>query len=82
MTVSKEKIFALAKEGKLWAGNLIDGFSSTDCKIENRTPIDNSIIGYIADGNAQDVEVAVKVARETFEIGTWSKLSPPSERKK
>jgi len=81
MTVSKEKIFALAKEGKLWAGNLIDGFSSTDCKIENRTPIDNSIIGYIADGNAQDVEVAVKVARETFETGTWSKLSP-SERKK
>lgn len=81
MTVSKEQIFTLAKEGKLWAGNLIDGFSSADCKIENRTPIDNSIIGYIADGNAQDVEAAVKVARETFETGTWSKLSP-SERKK
>lgn len=81
MTVSREQVFALAKEGKLWAGNLIDGFTSTADKLENRTPIDNSLIGYIADGDERDVDAAVKVARETFEAGIWSQLSP-NERKK
>ena len=32
MTVSKEQIFTLAKEGKLWAGNLIDGFRAQTVK--------------------------------------------------
>lgn len=81
MIVLKEQVFTLAKEGKLWAGNLIEGFTSAACKIENRTPIDNSKIGYIADGDARDVDAAVKVARNTFEVGTWSQLSP-GERKK
>jgi len=81
MTVTREQVFALAKEGKLWAGNLIDGFTSAAGKLENCTPIDNSLIGYIADGDARDVDAAVKVARDTFEAGIWSQLSP-SERKK
>lgn len=81
MIATKEQVFSLAKEGKLWAGNLIANFERTTAKLENRTPIDNSIIGYIADGEKEDVEAAVKVARATFEAGSWSQISP-SERKK
>ncbi|MDT0454088.1 aldehyde dehydrogenase family protein, partial [Streptomyces sp. DSM 40473] len=35
---------------------------------------------YIADGSAQDVHAAVCIARETFDEGCWSGLSP-QERK-
>lgn len=81
MTMNKEAVFAQGKAGKLWAGNLIANYQHHDNKLENRTPIDNSVIGYIADGNADDVNAAVAVARATFEAGDWRDLSP-SERKK
>lgn len=80
MKRSKEVVFEQAKQAELWAGHLIAGHSESTQKLENRTPIDNSLIGYIADGEASDVEAAVKVARESFESGEWSRLSP-SERK-
>ncbi|WP_335738787.1 aldehyde dehydrogenase [Rheinheimera metallidurans] len=81
MSLTKEQVFAQAKAGKLWAGNLIAGFVGNTAKLENRTPIDNSVIGYIADGDALDVDAAVTVARATFEQGPWSQLAP-GERKK
>lgn len=81
MALNKEQIFSKAKSGQLWAGNLIAGHTDSGSKLENRTPIDNSVIGYIADGNAKDVDAAVKIARTTFESGVWSQLAP-SERKK
>jgi len=77
---TKEEIFQLAKDGKLWAGNLIAEHISSSGKIECVSPIDNVVIGYIADGNARDIDAAVKVARDTFEGGEWSQKSP-SERK-
>ncbi|MBP6116481.1 MAG: aldehyde dehydrogenase [Neisseriaceae bacterium] len=81
MPLSKEQVFAQAQAGELWAGNLIAGHVGTAAKLANHTPIDNSLIGYIGDGDAADVEAAVAVARTTFEAGTWSHLAP-SERKK
>ncbi|MDO5678960.1 MAG: aldehyde dehydrogenase [Pelistega sp.] len=80
MKIAKETIFEQAKQGKLWAGHLVLNHTETDRKLENRTPIDNSLIGYIADGEAADIDAAVTVARQSFESGEWSRLSP-AERK-
>lgn len=80
MLITKEQIFERAKQSKLWAGNLIAGYQSGSAKLKNYTPIDNSAIGYIADGSAQDVHAAVNIARETFEEGCWSGLSPQERR--
>lgn len=80
MKLNQQQVFELAKQGKLWAGNLIDGVNISQPKLENRTPIDNSLIGYIADGEARDVDAAVKVARNTFKSGEWSALSPQKRK--
>lgn len=78
--LTKEQVFQLAKDKQLYAGNLIEGASST-LTVENTTPIDNSVIGNIADATAEDVDVAVVSAREQFNHGEWRKL-PPAERKR
>jgi gamma-glutamyl-gamma-aminobutyraldehyde dehydrogenase len=80
MPQNKEAIFAQAREGKLWAGNLIPSHAEQAERLENMTPIDNSRIGYIAAGSAADIDAAVRVARQCFESGEWSRRSP-AERK-
>lgn len=80
MVKRKEEIFALAESGKLVVNNLISGHTSSAGTLENISPIDKKVIGTIADGDASDIDAAVKVARETFESGVWSKQSP-AERK-
>ncbi|MGG4607546.1 aldehyde dehydrogenase [Providencia sp. Me31A] len=80
MKISQEQVFERAKQASLWAGNLIEGHLGHQHKLENRTPIDNSLIGYIEDGDAEDIDAAVLVARNTFNQGTWRDLSP-QERK-
>lgn len=80
MIKTKEEIFTLAENGQLMAMNLIDGYRAHTDRLENISPIDKKVIGYITDGNAQDVNLAVKVARQTFESGIWRKKSP-AERK-
>ena len=47
MNKSIEDVFKLAKEGKLYAGNLIDGNPRSEAKIDNYTPIDNTLIGHL-----------------------------------
>lgn len=81
MTVSKETIFARAREGQLWAGHLIPGHPEASTRLDNTTPIDNSVIGQIAAGSSVDIDAAVAVARRSFESGEWSQR-PPAERKK
>lgn len=78
--LSVQQVFELTKQGKLFAGNLIVGGKPAKT-VENTTPIDNSVIGQIADGTADDVDVAVKTARECFESGEW-KDKHPAERKR
>ncbi|NOL48718.1 aldehyde dehydrogenase [Pelistega europaea] len=75
-----QEIFDLAAKGQLWAGHLIPGYVTSESKLETRTPIDDSLIGYIADGDAHTVDAAVKVARQTFESEVWSGLSPVARR--
>ncbi|MGH8842998.1 MAG: aldehyde dehydrogenase family protein, partial [Advenella sp.] len=80
MTLSKDTIFEQAARGELWAGHLIPDHSSTGSKLENRSPIDNAVIGHIADGEAHDMDAAVAAARASFVSGEWSQLAP-AERK-
>ncbi|WP_367111785.1 aldehyde dehydrogenase [uncultured Psychrobacter sp.] len=78
--ITKEQVFEQAKQRQLWAGHLIAADNLSEATIDNYTPIDNSVIGQIASGNASDVDVAVKVARDSFEHGEWRRLAP-AERK-
>ncbi len=80
MVKRQEEIFALAESGKLIVNHLIEGHRHHADTLENISPIDKKIIGTIADGDASDVDAAVKVARATFESGIWSQQSP-AERK-
>jgi betaine-aldehyde dehydrogenase len=62
-------------EHKLW----IDG-AWTDSKGGGRLAIENSATGAqiaeVVDGNREDVDRAVRAAREAFYDGRWSKLTP------
>src|SRR5690625_3037792 len=80
MASSKQDIFARAQRGELHAPQLIAGFAGNDDGLENRTPIDNSVIGKLGAGGAAEVDAAVKAARACFDAGAWSRKSP-SERK-
>lgn len=77
---TKEQVFEQAKQQKLWAGQLTVADPQSEATLDNYTPIDNTLIGQIAAGTAEDVDAAVKVARDGFENGTWRRLAP-SERK-
>ena len=81
MPQTKERIFEQARAGQLWAGHLIPGHAAPGARLENTTPIDNSVIGAIEAGTAADVDLAVRAARATFKSGEWSGLAP-AERKR
>ena len=80
MSITKEQIFEQAKQQKLWAGHLIAADNLSTATLDNITPIDNSVIGQIASGSADDIDIAVKIARDSFENGAWRRLAP-AERK-
>lgn len=80
MKKTQHYVFEQARAGKLWAGNLIADHQDSGAELENKTPIDDSLIGFIADGCADDVNAAVVIARKTFNSGLWQGLSP-QERK-
>ncbi len=81
MPQTKERIFEQARAGQLWAGHLIPGHAAPGARLENTTPIDNSVIGAIEAGTAADVDLAVRAARASFKSGEWSGLAP-AERKR
>ena len=56
-----EQIFEAAKAGSLRAGHLIPNHADSGKKLENRTPIDNSLIGYIADGLTENGYIGLAV---------------------
>ncbi|MGD8809012.1 MAG: 5-carboxymethyl-2-hydroxymuconate semialdehyde dehydrogenase [Gammaproteobacteria bacterium] len=62
--------------------HLIDGRSDTGRSrrtFENSTPIDNSVIGDVASGNAADIDAAAQAAASAFE--TWRAV-PGKERRR
>lgn len=78
--ISKKQVFEKAKQQQLWAGHLIAADHLSDATLDNYTPIDNSVIGQIASGTSGDVDIAVQIARDSFENGEWRRLAP-AERK-
>ncbi|MFT0533787.1 aldehyde dehydrogenase [Castellaniella hirudinis] len=81
MPQSKEQIFEQARAGALWAGHLMPGHQAGGARLDNTTPIDNSVIGGIEAGTAADIDQAVRHARASFKSGEWSQLAP-AERKR
>ena len=53
--------------------------SVSGATFENRSPIDGSLLGDVAAGDAADVDLAAKAASEAF--GVWGSM-PPTERKR
>lgn len=80
MPLSKEQIFEQARAGRLWAGNLIPGYQGAGGWLDNVTPIDNSAIGTIEAGTAQDIDAAVRTGRAALKSGVWSGLSPAQRK--
>jgi len=69
--IESQKLFIGNKKIPAQSGEILDVTS----------PIDGKILTTIANANANDVNNAVKIAREAFENGSWSKAAP-QERKK
>lgn len=59
-------------------GRLVDSVSGETFKTVN--PATGKVLADIASCNEEDVDMAVKVARKSFESGVWSDMNP-SERK-
>src|SRR3546814_18209195 len=77
MTMTKEDVFAQARKGELWAGNLIPGHTGDNAeRLVNTTPIDNSPIGHIQAGPAAVMDAAGAIARHGFQSREWSALFP------
>jgi len=81
MKQSKEDVFQRAREGRLYAGNLIAGRGPAAQRLDTHTPMDDSLIGQVDSSSEADVDAAVKLARRSFESGEWSALAP-AERKR
>ncbi len=80
MSITKEQVFEQGEQQTLWAGHLIAADNLSTATIDNYTPINNTLIGQIASGTSEDVDIAVRVARDSFENGEWRHLAP-AERK-
>jgi len=60
-------------------GNYVD--SQTGKTFESISPVDGKLITNVSECDIEDVNKAVKAAREVFEKGSWSRMAP-SKRKK
>ncbi|MDW4691816.1 aldehyde dehydrogenase family protein, partial [Escherichia coli] len=52
-----------------------------EARIDVVSPIDGRLLTTIADGNAGDIDRAVKRARDAFEQGGWSRAAPAQRKK-
>lgn len=62
----QERIFA--------GGEYVQASSTEVLTVEN--PFDRSIVGHAPDGSPEDVDRAVTAARQAFDSGSWSGLTP------
>lgn len=69
----------LSIEGRLFvAGDYRDAASGET--FESRTPRDGSVLAHVARGGAEDVDAAVRAAREAFDDGRWRDLAPRARK--
>lgn len=67
----------MRKRGHVIDGKEVDSLSGNTFSTTN--PANEQIIAQVADGSTEDVDLAVKSARNAFEQGPWSRM-PPWER--
>jgi acyl-CoA reductase-like NAD-dependent aldehyde dehydrogenase len=60
-------------------GHYVDAASGAT--FDNRSPIDGRALGKVASCEAEDVDRAVRSARQAYRKGSWSQL-PPAQRKR
>ena len=48
---------------------------------ENRSPIDGRLLGWVARGQAADIDLAVSAARVAFDDGRWARKAPAARKK-
>ncbi|HRA53753.1 MAG: aldehyde dehydrogenase [Tabrizicola sp.] len=65
----------LSPEGRCFInGAYVD--SASGATLESVDPATGRVLGLIADGGVEDVDLAVKAARQAFDSGVWSQMSP------
>ena len=77
MTTENYKSIAkkLKFEGRAFInGKYVDAIDGQ--KFENINPATGDVLCSVAKCNHKDVDLAVKIARKSFESGVWSKTSP------
>nr|WP_314256834.1 aldehyde dehydrogenase family protein [uncultured Devosia sp.] len=76
-----EKVQAfLAKPHKLLiGGKWVDAVSGRQFEVED--PATGAIIAKVAEGDQQDVDLAVKAARQAFEKGPWATMLPAERQR-
>jgi len=50
-------------------------------RIEVLNPATGKVLGYAAAGGAEDIDLAVKAARQAFETGPWPSMPPVARAK-
>jgi len=76
----QQRVAALNLPGKAYInGRFVDALSGET--FANISPRNGRVLNHVASCQAEDVDVAVKVARQAFDSGVWSQLVP-KERKK
>jgi phenylacetaldehyde dehydrogenase len=71
---SSAKAFIARKHKLLIDGNWVDAKSGKTFAVYD--PSNGQQIAQVADGGAEDIDLAVKAARRAFEDGPWSKIKP------
>ena len=61
--------------------SIISSVSNIGISFDNISPIDGNVINKVSLAQQEDVDLAVSKARETFNKGHWSNLSPGQRKK-
>jgi acyl-CoA reductase-like NAD-dependent aldehyde dehydrogenase len=76
----RERAAGLTPEGRAFIGGRYVEAASGQTYV-NSSPIDGRALGRVAACDVEDVDRAVRVAREAFRRGSWAR-QPPAERKR
>ena len=60
-------------------GNYVE--ATTGKTFESVSPVDGKIITNVSECDIEDINKAVKAAREVFEKGSWSRMAPNKRKK-
>ena len=77
--IDRLKAAAVPRQELFVAGRLSAAISGA--RLDVVSPIDGRMLTTIADGDAADVDLAVRAARQVFDVGSWSRAAPAHRKK-